>query len=219
MLMTLGTGVRLRCSGRAHRGRHHQPDDRPRRTRRSAELAARLGRLVRGLRRATSSPMQRVHGASTQAASGRDPTTGSGTWTPSCSKELADRMWSESGGPSAEDHGWRNAQASVLAPDRHHRFADGLRHDRASSRISGLVPSSRSSSVGAPCMIVNQTIPRALRKFGYSEETRSRRSVDYIAEHKPRSSDAPGLRPGALRRCSTAPWVTTVDPARWATST
>ena len=35
---------------------------------------------------------------------------------------------------SASRHGVRNAQASVLAPDRHHRPHDGLRHHRHRAR-------------------------------------------------------------------------------------
>ena len=46
---------------------------------------------------------------------------------------------------------------------------------------------------GGSMQIVNQTIPRALRKFGYSEET-IEAIVAYIAEHG-HVEDAPGLRP------------------------
>ena len=34
-----------------------------------------------------------------------------------------------------EKHGYRNAQATVIAPDRHHRPGDGLRHHRHRARL------------------------------------------------------------------------------------
>ena len=46
---------------------------------------------------------------------------------------------------------------------------------------------------GGSMQIVNQTIPRALNKLGYSNET-SEAIVEYIAEHG-HVIDAPGLRP------------------------
>jgi ribonucleoside-diphosphate reductase alpha chain len=46
---------------------------------------------------------------------------------------------------------------------------------------------------GGSMQIVNQTVPAALRKFGYSEET-IEAIVEYIAEHG-HVVDAPGLRP------------------------
>ena len=46
---------------------------------------------------------------------------------------------------------------------------------------------------GGSMQIVNQTIPRALKKLGYAEETREA-IVEYIAEHG-HVVDAPGLRP------------------------
>ena len=67
---------------------------------------------------------------------------------------------------------------------------------------------------GGSMQIVNQTIPRALRKLGYTEET-VEAIVEYIAEHG-HVIDAPGLQARALRRSSTARWAS-ARSRRWAT--
>ena len=51
---------------------------------------------------------------------------------------------------------------------------------------------------GGSMQIVNQTVPRALKNLGYQPE-QAEAIVEYIAEHG-HVVDAPGLRPGALRR-------------------
>jgi ribonucleotide reductase alpha subunit len=89
------------------------------------------------------------------------------------------------------DKGWRNAQASVLAPTGTISFmldADttGIEPDFSLVKFKKLVG-------GGSMQIVNQTIPRALRKLGYAEET-IEAIVEFIAEHG-HVIDAPGLRP------------------------
>ncbi|MFP5220374.1 MAG: vitamin B12-dependent ribonucleotide reductase, partial [Actinomycetes bacterium] len=79
-----------------------------------------------------------------------------------------------------EKNGWRNAQASVLAPTGTISFfmdADttGVEPDLALVKYKKLVG-------GASMQIVNQTVPLALRKLGYAEET-VEAIVDHIAEH------------------------------------
>ncbi|RJK96453.1 vitamin B12-dependent ribonucleotide reductase [Vallicoccus soli] len=88
-------------------------------------------------------------------------------------------------------NGWRNAQASVLAPTGTIGFmmdcdTTGIEPDFSLVKFKKLVG-------GGSMQIVNQTIPRALRRFGYAEET-VEAIVEYIAEHG-HVVDAPGLRP------------------------
>ncbi|WP_370248026.1 vitamin B12-dependent ribonucleotide reductase [Nocardioides sp.] len=87
-------------------------------------------------------------------------------------------------------HGFRNAQASVLAPTGTIGFmmdcdTTGIEPDFSLVKFKKLVG-------GGSMQIVNQTIPRALRKLGYTEET-VEAIVAYIAEHG-HVIDAPGLR-------------------------
>jgi ribonucleoside-diphosphate reductase alpha chain len=88
-------------------------------------------------------------------------------------------------------NGWRNAQASVLAPTGTIGFmmdcdTTGIEPDFSLVKFKKLVG-------GGSMQIVNQTIPRALRKLGYAEET-VEAIVEYIAEHG-HVIDAPGLKP------------------------
>src|SRR5690606_14171722 len=79
-----------------------------------------------------------------------------------------------------EQHGFRNAQASVLAPTGTISFmmdcdTTGIEPDFSLVKFKKLVG-------GGSLQIVNQTIPRALRKLGYTDET-AEAIVEYIAEH------------------------------------
>jgi ribonucleoside-diphosphate reductase alpha chain len=90
-----------------------------------------------------------------------------------------------------EKNGWRNAQASVLAPTGTIGFmmdcdTTGIEPDFSLVKFKKLVG-------GGSMQIVNQTIPSALRKLGYAEET-IEAIVEYIAEHG-HVVDAPGLKP------------------------
>ncbi len=87
-------------------------------------------------------------------------------------------------------NGFRNAQASVLAPTGTIGFmmdcdTTGIEPDFSLVKFKKLVG-------GGSMQIVNQTIPRALRKMGYQPES-VEAIVDYIAEHG-HVIDAPGLR-------------------------
>jgi ribonucleotide reductase alpha subunit len=104
-------------------------------------------------------------------------------------KEVASQEWAECL-RIGDVNGYRNAQASVLAPTGTIGFmmdADttGIEPDFSLVKFKKLVG-------GGSMQIVNQTIPRALRKFGYAEET-IEAIVAYIAEHG-HVVDAPGLR-------------------------
>jgi ribonucleoside-diphosphate reductase alpha chain len=101
----------------------------------------------------------------------------------------ATKAWQECLSLGAKN-GWRNAQASVLAPTGTISFfmdADttGVEPDLALVKYKKLVG-------GASMQIVNQTVPLALRKLGYAEET-VEAIVEYIAEHGV-AAGAPGLR-------------------------
>jgi ribonucleoside-diphosphate reductase alpha chain len=102
----------------------------------------------------------------------------------------ATRVWAE-GNRIGTTNGWRNAQASVLAPTGTIGFmmdcdTTGVEPDFSLVKFKKLVG-------GGSMQIVNQTIPRALRRMGYAEET-VEAIVEYIAEHG-HVVDAPGLKP------------------------
>ncbi|MXG91917.1 vitamin B12-dependent ribonucleotide reductase [Nocardioides flavescens] len=87
-------------------------------------------------------------------------------------------------------NGFRNAQASVLAPTGTIGFmmdcdTTGIEPDFSLVKFKKLVG-------GGSMQIVNQTIPRALRKLGYQPE-QVEAIVAYIGEHG-HVIDAPGLR-------------------------
>ncbi|GAB4002152.1 vitamin B12-dependent ribonucleotide reductase [Nocardioides ultimimeridianus] len=87
-------------------------------------------------------------------------------------------------------NGFRNAQASVLAPTGTIGFmmdcdTTGIEPDFSLVKFKKLVG-------GGSMQIVNQTIPRALTKLGYDEE-KVEAIVEYIAEHG-HVIDAPGLK-------------------------
>ena len=89
-----------------------------------------------------------------------------------------------------ETNGFRNAQASVLAPTGTIGFmmdcdTTGIEPDFSLVKFKKLVG-------GGSMQIVNQTIPRALKKLGYQPE-QVEAIVDYIAEHG-HVIDAPGLK-------------------------
>jgi len=89
-----------------------------------------------------------------------------------------------------EKNGYRNAQASVLAPTGTIGFmmdcdTTGIEPDFSLVKFKKLVG-------GGSMQIVNLTIPRALRKMGYTGET-IEAIVEYIAD-KGHVIDAPGLR-------------------------
>jgi ribonucleoside-diphosphate reductase alpha chain len=90
-----------------------------------------------------------------------------------------------------EANGYRNAQASVIAPTGTIGFmmdcdTTGIEPDFSLVKFKKLVG-------GGSMQIVNQTIPRALKKLGYADET-AEAIIEYIAE-RGHVIDAPGLKP------------------------
>ncbi|EIE99996.1 vitamin B12-dependent ribonucleotide reductase [Saccharomonospora glauca] len=105
-------------------------------------------------------------------------------------RELATQEWKR-GIEIGTRNGWRNAQASVLAPTGTIGFmmdcdTTGIEPDFSLVKFKKLVG-------GGSMQIVNNAVPRALRSLGYQEE-QVEAIVDYIAEHG-HVVDAPGLRP------------------------
>ena len=93
-----------------------------------------------------------------------------------------------------ESHGVRNSQASVLAPTGTIALAldcdtTGIEPDLALTKAKKLVG-------GGTMLIVNQTVPRALRRLGYSNEQVDQ-IVAYVNEHKS-IVGAPGFNPEHL---------------------
>ncbi|MEU6741112.1 vitamin B12-dependent ribonucleotide reductase [Streptosporangium sandarakinum] len=102
----------------------------------------------------------------------------------------ATRQWAECL-KLGEKNGYRNAQASLLAPTGTIGLmmdcdTTGIEPDLALVKFKKLVG-------GGSMQIVNQTIPRALRRLGYQEE-QVEAIVEYIAANG-HVVDAPGLRP------------------------
>jgi len=90
-----------------------------------------------------------------------------------------------------EQTGFRNSQASVLAPTGTIGLmmdcdTTGIEPDLALVKFKKMVG-------GGSLQIVNNTVPRALRKLGYTQET-IEAIVEHIAQHG-NVVDAPGLRP------------------------
>ncbi|MGX6602571.1 vitamin B12-dependent ribonucleotide reductase [Micromonosporaceae bacterium Da 78-11] len=102
----------------------------------------------------------------------------------------ATKQW-QNGNKIGDKNGWRNAQASVLAPTGTIGLmmdcdTTGIEPDLALVKFKKLVG-------GGSMQIVNQTVPRALRSLGYPEE-QVEAIVEHIADHS-NVVDAPGLKP------------------------
>ena len=150
---------------------------------RSAELAAVVGPYAGYARNATAHQrVMRKH----QAANDTVRTLGvhdAGV------HQLATKAWAEVQ-KVGEKNGFRNAQASVLAPTGTIGFmmdcdTTGIEPDFSLVKFKKLVG-------GGSMQIVNQTIPRALRKMGYQPES-VEAIVEFIGENG-HVIDAPGLK-------------------------
>ncbi|HEX6934189.1 MAG TPA: vitamin B12-dependent ribonucleotide reductase [Streptosporangiaceae bacterium] len=151
--------------------------------RRSAELAAVVGPYGGYARNATAHKrVMAKHAAASKAMSvpaGEDESI----------LTAANRTWQECL-RLGEKHGYRNAQASLLAPTGTIGLmmdcdTTGVEPDLALVKFKKLVG-------GGSMQIVNQTVPRALKNLGYQPE-QAEAIVEYIAEHG-HVVGAPGLR-------------------------
>jgi ribonucleoside-diphosphate reductase alpha chain len=151
---------------------------------RSAELAAVVGPYVGYARNADAHKrVIRKHAAANDAAKIDGELDRS-------VHQLATQVWQDAI-KLGETNGYRNAQASVLAPTGTIGLmmdcdTTGIEPDLALVKFKKLVG-------GGSMQIVNQTIPRALRRLGYTEET-VEAIVEYIGENG-NVIDAPGLKP------------------------
>jgi ribonucleoside-diphosphate reductase alpha chain len=122
-------------------------------------------------------------------AAANDEIRPSGTVATAIVRE-ATKQW-QNGNKIGDKNGWRNAQASVLAPTGTIGLmmdcdTTGVEPDLALVKFKKLVG-------GGSMQIVNQTVPRALRSLGYPEE-QVEAIVEHIADHGI-VVDAPGLKP------------------------
>lgn len=152
--------------------------------RRSAELAAVVGPYDGYARNAR--PHQRVMRKHTAANDDVKPQTPNAV---AIHREAA-RQW-QLGNELGATHGYRNAQASLLAPTGTIAFmldcdTTGIEPDLALVKFKKLVG-------GGSMQIVNRTVPRALHSLGYQPE-QVEAIVEHIAEHG-HVINAPGLHP------------------------
>ena len=152
--------------------------------RRGAELAGIVGAYNGYARNAAAhTRVMRKHQNATDSAKSVS-TLDKDVWTE------AIKQWS-TGNALGEKNGWRNAQASVLAPTGTIGLmmdcdTTGIEPDLALVKFKKMVG-------GGSMQIVNQTVPLALKKLGYTDET-IEAIVAFIAENG-NIIDAPGLKP------------------------
>ena len=151
---------------------------------RSAELAAVVGPYAGYARNADAHKrVMRKHQAANDALRTLDAMDGD-------VHRLATKAWDDVI-KLGEKNGFRNAQASLLAPTGTIGFmmdcdTTGIEPDFSLVKFKKLVG-------GGSMEIVNLTIPRALKKMGYTNET-IEAIVEFIAD-KGHVIDAPGLKP------------------------
>ncbi|NES28340.1 vitamin B12-dependent ribonucleotide reductase [Micromonospora terminaliae] len=152
--------------------------------RRSAELAGIVGAYEGYARNAEAHKrVMRKHAAA------NDAIKATGAVATAIQRE-ATKQWTL-GNKVGDKSGWRNSQASVLAPTGTIGLmmdcdTTGVEPDLALVKFKKLVG-------GGSMQIVNQTVPRALRSLGYPEE-QVEAIVEHIADHG-HVVDAPGLKP------------------------
>jgi ribonucleoside-diphosphate reductase alpha chain len=151
---------------------------------RSAELAGIVGPYDGFARNASAhARVMRKHAAASSAAK-QETTLDIDVWAE------ANKAW-DACLTIGDKNGWRNAQISVLAPTGTIGLmmdcdTTGIEPDFSLVKFKKLVG-------GGSMQIVNQTVPQALRKLGYTEET-IEAIVEFIAANG-HVIDAPGLKP------------------------
>ncbi len=151
---------------------------------RSAELAGIVGAYAGFAQNAKPhARVMRKHAAASSSAKS-ETTLDRDVWTE------ANKAW-DACLSTGEKNGWRNAQISVLAPTGTIGLmmdcdTTGIEPDFSLVKFKKLVG-------GGSMQIVNQTVPAALRKLGYTEET-IEAIVEFISAHG-HVIDAPGLKP------------------------
>ncbi len=121
--------------------------------------------------------------------------------------EAATRQWALNTA-TGSSNGWRNSQASLLAPTGTIGFmmdcdTTGIEPDFSLVKYKKL-------STGGSMQIVNQTIPFALHRLGYSQET-----IEAIIDHISTNGhvvEAPGLKPEHYAIFDTAVGIRAIEP-------
>ena len=168
---------------------------------RSAELAAVVGPYAGYARNAEAHQrVMRKHQAANDAVRSINPVDRNVL-------EAATKAWAQVI-ELGKVNGFRNAQASLLAPTGTIGFmmdcdTTGIEPDFSLVKFKKLVG-------GGSMQIVNQTVPRALKKLGYQPE-QIEAIVDYIAENG-HVVDAPGLKPEHYEVFDTAMGVRALKP-------
>jgi len=150
---------------------------------RSAELAGIVGPYAGFAQNAKPhARVMRKHAAASSSAKS-ETTLDRDVWTE------ANKAW-DACLATGDKNGWRNAQISVLAPTGTIGLmmdcdTTGIEPDFSLVKFKKLVG-------GGSMQIVNQTVPQALRKLGYTEET-VEAIVEFIANNG-HVIDAPGLK-------------------------
>jgi ribonucleoside-diphosphate reductase alpha chain len=151
---------------------------------RSAELAGIVGPYDGFARNASAhARVMRKHAAASSAAK-HETTLDIDVWAE------ANKAW-DACLSTGDKNGWRNAQISVLAPTGTIGLmmdcdTTGIEPDFSLVKFKKLVG-------GGSMQIVNQTVPQALKKLGYTDET-IEAIVEFIAANG-HVIDAPGLKP------------------------
>ncbi|GAB3299282.1 vitamin B12-dependent ribonucleotide reductase [Epidermidibacterium keratini] len=152
--------------------------------RRSAELAGIVGPYDGYARNAAAhTRVMRKHAAATDAVRPMHPADADVL-------RHAEQQWQQ-GLEIGKENGWRNAQASVIAPTGTIGFmmdcdTTGIEPDFSLLKFKKLVG-------GGSMQIVNQAVGQALRTLGYQQE-QIEAIVEYVSEHG-HVVDAPGLKP------------------------
>ena len=154
--------------------------------RQSAKIASNIGPF--GGYAKNREPMLRVIGKHRDAVAGIAPNI-----VPEDTLNAARRVWDEAL-LLGQKHGYRNAQATVLAPTGTIAFmmdcdTTGIEPDIALVKYKKLVG-------GGLLKIVNQTVPEALQKLGYNAEEAAK-IVEFIAQNDT-IEGAPGLQDAHL---------------------
>ena len=151
---------------------------------RSAELAGIVGPYDGFARNASAhARVMRKHAAASSAAK-QETTLDIDVWAE------ANKAW-DACLSTGDKNGWRNAQISVLAPTGTIGLmmdcdTTGIEPDFSLVKFKKLVG-------GGSMQIVNQTVPLALKRLGYTDET-IEAIVEFISAHG-HVVDAPGLKP------------------------
>ena len=191
-LMANGFAVRLR-RGPRHRRRDHGADDRPR--------VPAVGQGRRGASARTTATRRTARRTTTSCGCTATRRTRSRTAT--CEDELAARRRARDAGTRrsrlGELYGYRNAQATVLAPTGTISFlmdcdTTGIEPDFSLVKYKELVG-------GGTMMIANRTVPMALRTLGYDDVAdRADRGAHHRARHDRRRARPDGRAPAGVRR-------------------